>query len=648
MQAILDELSSPSVVIVIKKKPHHQTFDSLNAAVGKKCRICTVFLQTMFANYQEDELDLSAQPFTTWETPDASDGNGTLSLHLNNVLALIKPMDVVIINFSQKEICSIEGTGFSCTAGIKAATSTADESVLDLARVWLSNCVVSHNSCANKLDKTWSPKRLLYIQGAKIRLLDTRNENPAGPYATLSHCWGKERNFVVLSESNIGKFLNEIPPGTLPKTFAEAIDIVYRLGISYLWIDSLCILQAGPGSRQDWLEHATQMAYVYQNCILNISADAAQGPNDGCYSTRDPALISELRLPAGFNTTTIHLDRLCGFKSLQSTTLSKRGWVVQERLLSPRVLHMGPLQISWECREMLSACECHPNGAPEDGTGFPFVLDASRLAAGPEERIRYSYYRIVQHYTACNLSFPDTDKLVAFAAIAQQASTLLNDQYIAGSFWSNLPVQLLWTISETGLGSRMSCRAKGEYRAPSWSWASIDGPISLKDGPVEVWSNIIKPETILAELLEYQADLIDPQNPFGGVACGTRITLSGYLLPLDPNLSRDHFGSYMQLSTFTDVTKPSPHENGNEYFRVIMDELECSFPVERGGGLFFFPILISDPFNSPAHHRVSGLILMKSSQPEGYCRVGYGRRDGDFGRFLAMIRRLEVQRFDIY
>ncbi|KAN0098784.1 hypothetical protein V8E51_014447 [Hyaloscypha variabilis] len=392
------------------------------------------------------------------------------------------------------------------------------------------------------------------------------------------------------------------------------------------------------------------MAYVYQNCILNISADAAQGPNDGCYSTRDPALISELRLPAGFNTTTIHLKGLCGFELLQSTTLSKRGWVVQERLLSPRVLHMGPLQITWECREMPSACECHPNGDPEGGDGFPFVLDTSRLADSPEARIRYSYYLIVQHYTACNLSFPETDKLVAFAAIAQQASGLLNDRYVAGLFWSTLLVQLLWTISKDNLDDRRPYRARGEYRAPSWSWASIDGPVTFTgEGPVWVYSSIARPESMLmlAKLLEYSADLIDPQNPFGGIACGTRISISGYLLPLDPNLSRYNRQDYVKLSTVKNLSESSHHIYEGESVSVMMDELELSFPIKRDGSLFFFPILVnnSSPSNS---NKVCGLILMRSSQSRGYCRIGYGGWDGDIGRFRAMIQRLEVQRFNIY
>jgi hypothetical protein len=394
MQAIFDERASPSPakgnIIIIKNTPHPQTFNSLSAAVGKKCRICTVFLQIRLARYKEKELDLSTQPFTIWKTPSSSEDYGTLLLHYDDWWDRINLIHLVIINFSQTKIGSIAGRGFSCIPGIKSATSTTDESVLDLARFWLSNCVESHITCAKTVDKTWFPKRLLYIQGAKIRLLDTRIENPTGPYSMLSHYWGKERNLVILGESNLGQLFNEIPPGTLPKTFADAINIVRRLGISYLWIDSLCILQPGPGSRQDWLEHATQMEYVHQNCILNISAGAAQGPNDGCYSTRDPALISELRLPAGFNTTTIHLNRLCGFDSLQSTTLSKRGWVVQERLLSPRVLLMDPPQINWECREMPLAYECHPNSDIEGGGRFPFVMNALSLAVVPDESIIYA------------------------------------------------------------------------------------------------------------------------------------------------------------------------------------------------------------------------------------------------------------------
>jgi hypothetical protein len=153
---------------------------------------------------------------------------------------------------------------------------------------------------------------------------------------------------------------------------------------------------------------------------------------------------------------------------------------------------------------------------------------------------------------------------------------------------------------------------------------------------------------MLAKLLEYSADLIDPQNPFGDVACGTRITLAEYLLPLDPNLSRYHDQDYMKLSKVTDLSESSHYNDGREIVSVMMDELEFSFPVEGDGDLV--PILANDS-PRPDSNKVCGLVLKNSSQPEGYRRIGYGGWDGedeDLVRFRAMTQRLGAQCFDIY
>ena len=205
---------------------------------------------------------------------------------------------------------------------------------------------------------------------------------------------------------------------------------------------------------------------------------------------------------------------------------------------------------------------------------------------GREWYIKHRYYKIVEHYTVCKLSFPDNDKLVAFAAIAQQASILLGDRYAAGFFWSNLLLQLRWTISKAVLESGKSCREKGNYRAPSWSWASIDRPVSLDSWPYYVNSSLRDSEHMLAKVLEYQADLVDPQNPFGGVACSTRISVSGCLLPLHPDASLFHSQGYMKISSFT-----GRYNGARDTVWIMMDELESLFLVEPNGGLLFFPIV---------------------------------------------------------
>lgn len=67
---------------------------------------------------------------------------------------------------------------------------------------------------------------------------DNRHED----YVALSHCWGGAKPTVLL-KSNLEAMQEHLVLDGESKTFVDAIHFVRRLGIPYLWIDSLCILQ---------------------------------------------------------------------------------------------------------------------------------------------------------------------------------------------------------------------------------------------------------------------------------------------------------------------------------------------------------------------------------------------------------------------
>ena len=70
---------------------------------------------------------------------------------------------------------------------------------------------------------------------------------------------------------------------TLPKSFRDAIMICRALGIRFLWIDSLCIIQQ---DAEDWERECSRMRDVYRNSYLTISIARSRGSSDGCFSTR--------------------------------------------------------------------------------------------------------------------------------------------------------------------------------------------------------------------------------------------------------------------------------------------------------------------------------------------------------------------------
>lgn len=101
-------------------------------------------------------------------------------------------------------------------------------------------------------------------------------------YATLSHCWGA-LPFVYLTAANLADFRKEIPADALTKTVFEAIYVTKYLGIPYLWVDSLCIIQS---DTEDWLRESERLSDVYGGAFLNIVATSAKDGSVGCFFDR--------------------------------------------------------------------------------------------------------------------------------------------------------------------------------------------------------------------------------------------------------------------------------------------------------------------------------------------------------------------------
>ena len=137
---------------------------------------------------------------------------------------------------------------------------------LNLARSLVAECFNSHVECReHKLQPEGEP--LL-----PTRLIDvgkSRDEIPRlclsnggrGKWVALSHCWG-DRPFLKTTKSNIDEMQGGIKTSTLLATFQDAIAITKDLGVRFLWIDSLCIIQ---DSEEDWRNEAANMPEIYRN-----------------------------------------------------------------------------------------------------------------------------------------------------------------------------------------------------------------------------------------------------------------------------------------------------------------------------------------------------------------------------------------------
>jgi hypothetical protein len=159
---------------------------------------------------------------------------------------------------------------------------------LPLAKIWLNHCEVNHRSCntSRTVANSFFPTRLLFVGEAIPRLCLTSTLPRSRPlrYSALSHCWGSLDGLICLTAQNLVAFQN-IPAPALCKTFRDAIEITKALGLDYLWIDSLCIIQDDVG---DWTSEAGLMCEVYSCCAVSIAASSALNGNGGCLFSRDP------------------------------------------------------------------------------------------------------------------------------------------------------------------------------------------------------------------------------------------------------------------------------------------------------------------------------------------------------------------------
>lgn len=217
-------------------------------------------------------------------------------------------------------------------------------------------------------------------------------------------------------------------------------------------------------------------------------------------------------------------------QEVEDAPLLSRGWVVQERFLSSRMLHFGRTQLFWECNET-KACEMHSETLPlfiNQGSGKYYFHDRDMSFSGLDQDTsgEQLWLSVVGAFSIANLT-NSTDKLPALSGLAKHVQKLMQDEYVAGHWKRNLAHQLLWT---SRFARQRNQVWTAEYRAPSWSWASADGKIDMSFWIAERWPDM---EDCM-KILDVQ---ITPKgiDPTGAVVTGflrvqgplNRVTLRG-------------------------------------------------------------------------------------------------------------------------
>lgn len=362
---------------------------------------------------------------------------------------------------------------------------------------WLRECVDEHSKCGtalcgeiiekdpetSSLDRSALPLRVLdvgSVDSPLVKLIVTAPTTPAAPYVALSHCWGPpdKQPLRTTWDTFMEHTRSGIPMVRLPRTFVDAVCITRGLGIRYLWIDSLCIVQ---DSRSDWEAESQKMGSIYEGATLTLGAAHALDSSEGLFKglrRLDPNTVVKVYTPMPGSSTMAPFATYFIFDPAQlipeglpealkigawyDSPLAKRAWVMQEWMLSRRFVWAESISLYWKCREE-EKVEPRTVSIPRH---LPSFYDLTS-----------NWSRLVQDYTRMQLTY-ERDRLPALHGIV----TLLkaypmttNDEYHFGIWFkqNDTPSQLLW--EKTNLHTNYPLE-RCHWRIPSWSWASVPDP----------------------------------------------------------------------------------------------------------------------------------------------------------------------------
>lgn len=343
----------------------------------------------------------------------------------------------------------------------------------------INGCDQCHTYCRRDNDVSL-PTRLLKIDGPDKVALYITKENESARYLCLSHSWGGQQPLTTTTE-NLNTLKSGISWDTLPRTFQDAVIFTYRLGISFLWIDSLCIIQ---DDDEDWRNEGGRMADIYENAYLTISATHSDGPSKGLFErTSGDLQIRTVNIwndPSSALAYQMHVRPRYPHAYADSTCFSllplfQRAWVLQEWLLSPRVVHFCPDEVVWVCQTS-TACECDHDTGSRTFVNLLYKNLGGRITTR-SSTLGDRWHRVVSEFSRRQLTY-ENDVFPALQGIAKWFEREKKCAYYAGLWQDNIIDDLLWCRGgDLEIEERQTVNRPKQYRAPSWSWASVAGEV---------------------------------------------------------------------------------------------------------------------------------------------------------------------------
>ncbi|KAL3294621.1 HET-domain-containing protein [Colletotrichum asianum] len=442
------------------------------------CKLCTMLLEAITReNIEASSISLRQ----TYATISIEDGPALLSIYTPPGLSTL----------SQAQ------------TGSPRLPDQGSREQFALLKEWIRSCDddPSHERCrqGKYLSVATVPTRLIDVQDG-LRLVTSLSDKTT-KYVALSHCWGKleDNQRFCLFKDNIDQFHASITFDLLPQNFKDAVIVTRGLGLQYLWIDSVCIVQ---DDAKDWQIESAKMEEVFSSAYVTLSAVSATSSLEGFLGERSTRAYIQLEtenhqpLYVSPSIDDFHHDVELG-------DISKRGWVLQERALSRRSIYYTSTQVYWECGAGVR-CETmrrlyNSKAAFLGDPNFPLSA-LHHYRDGKEILIQDLYER----YSALAFSHA-SDRSVAILGLEKRLARALETQASYGLFAKYLHRGLLWKRNQPEPMKRIQQPAGRQV--PSWSWISKEGVIKyvdLKSERVE-WTNELEGIFTRASISELNA-----------------------------------------------------------------------------------------------------------------------------------------------
>ncbi|RFN53868.1 het-domain-containing protein [Fusarium flagelliforme] len=392
---------------------------------------------------------------------------------------------------------------------VSSAGSDIYENEKDGGKLYLrlstSTCLSEHEKCRQT---GIPPSRLLDVCQGKTKLVDTELlDDPS--WAALSYCWGGPQK-AQTTHLNIHDRYQEIDLDELPLTIRDAIYVCRQMHIPYLWVDSLCIAQtdsdtAETAGESDKDRELRKMAGIFSGAALTISASCASSAIEGFLHDRPawpPGVALPLRVGDTHDIAQV-VSTLRAPLAFEAEPVDSRAWIFQEQELSGRAINFRMHGVHWGCQTVEKFIS-------------PYDEWLLHSVAFDRSNCRFVWSYLVNEYSKRDLS-DIRDRLIAIAAVAEKfantSNSLTISDYTAGLLKPTLLGDLLWYAPYR---EDKTIKLEG----PSWSWASITGPITYDDNSQDYY--------MTALLLSTDIVLADPNHVLGSAKSG-RIRLRGHM-----------------------------------------------------------------------------------------------------------------------